>query len=219
MVPNSTPDPPVRRGGSREGAGRPRQPGVEEAVHEATLGLLASRGFGEFTVDELAEHAGVSKTTIYRRWPTKAAVVAAALSSLYLDRVELPDTGSLSEDLVALLTESYRLMADGSGRVLERLVRESGQNPELVEVVRSILYARRRFYATMLNRALTRRELPPEVDQELLLDLLLGPLWYRLLVSGAPIPPEAARSIVDLVLQGALPRADRNAGRAPSRTP
>ena len=140
------------------------------------LGLLASRGYREISVETLAERAGVSRTTIYRRWPSKAAIAAAAVSSLYLDRVEVPNIGSLSEDLVALLSESYRLMADGDGRVLERLVRESGQNPELVDVVRSILYTRRRLYATLLNRAIARGELPPEMDQELLLDLLLGPL-------------------------------------------
>ncbi len=173
---------------------------------ETALQLLSTRGYGEVSVEALADGAGVSKTSIYRRWPSKAAVVAAAVSSLYLDRVDVPDTGSLSEDLVALLSESYRLMADGSGRVLERLVRDSGQSPELVEVVGSILYARRRLYATMLNRAIARGELPPEVDQELLLDLFLGPLWFRLLLSGAPITPQAARSVVELVLGGALPR-------------
>jgi AcrR family transcriptional regulator len=207
VVPDSTSDGASRRGGAREGAGRPRRPGVEEAVLETALQLLSARGYGEVSVEALAERAGVSKTSIYRRWPSKAAVVAAAVSSLYLDRVDVPDTGSLSEDLVALLTESYRLMADGSGRVLERLVRESGQNPELVEVVQATLYARRRLYATMLNRAIARGELPPEVDQELLLDLLLGPLWFRLLLSGAPITPQAARSVVELVLRGALPRS------------
>jgi hypothetical protein len=57
----------------------------------------------------------------------------------------------------------------------------------------------------MLNRAIARGELPPEVDQELLLDLLLGPLWFRLLLSGAPITAQAARSVVELVLSGAVP--------------
>jgi AcrR family transcriptional regulator len=200
------------------GAGRPRRPGVEDAVFQAMLGLLASRGYREISVETLAERAEVSRTTIYRRWPSKAAIVAAAVSSLYLDRVELPDIGSLSEDLVALLSESYRLMADGDGRVLERLVRESGQNPELVDVVRSILYARRRLYATLLNRAIARGELPPEMDQELLLDLLLGPLWFRLLLSGVPITPEAARPVVQIVLEGALTRDARpSSGRAPKR--
>jgi AcrR family transcriptional regulator len=213
-VPDSTDDGAPRRGGAREGAGRPRRPGVEEAVLETTLQLLAARGYGDVSVEALAERAGVSRTSIYRRWPSKAAVVAAAVSSLYLDQVDVPDTGSLSEDLVALLSESYRLMADGSGRVLERLVRESGQSPELVEVVRSILYARRRLYATLLNRAIARGELAPEVDQELLLDLLLGPLWFRLLLSGAPITPQAARSVVELVLGGALPRSPMAAGEA-----
>jgi AcrR family transcriptional regulator len=191
---------------------------VEDAVFQAMLGLLASRGYREISVETLAERAGVSRTTIYRRWPSKAAIVAAAVSSLYLDRVEVPDIGSLSEDLVALLSESYRLMADGDGRVLERLVRESGQNPELVDVVRSILYARRRLYATLLNRAIARGELPPEMDQELLLDLLLGPLWFRLLLSGVPITPEAARPVVQIVLEGALTRGARlSDGRARKR--
>ena len=207
----------MRRGGARIGAGRPRRPGVEEAVFEATLRLLATRDYGDISVETLAERAGVSRTTIYRRWPSKAAVVAAAVSSLYLDRVEVPDTGSLSQDLVTLLTETYRVMADGDGRVLEKLVRQSGQNPELTELVRSILYARRRMYATILNRAIARGEMPPEADQELLLDLLLGPLWFRLLVSGAPITPAAARSVVELVLTGAL--AARSAAVGPARQP
>jgi AcrR family transcriptional regulator len=205
LVSDSSADGARRRGGARDGAGRPRRPGVEEAVFAAALELLASRTYGEISVETLAERAGVSRTSIYRRWPSKAAVVAAAVSSLYLDRVEVPDTGSLSEDLGELLTESYRLMADGSGRVLERLVRESGQNPELVDVVRSVLYGRRRLYVTMLNRAIARGELPPQVDQELVLDVVLGPLWFRLLLSGAPVTPDAARSVVALVLEGALP--------------
>ena len=82
-------------------------------------------------------------------------------------------------------------------------------------MVRSILYARRRLYATMLNRAMARGELPPEVDQELLLDLLLGPLWFRLLVSGAPITPEAAPTVVELVLEGALTRDTERPDRSP----
>jgi AcrR family transcriptional regulator len=188
------------------GAGRPRRPDVEQAVFEASLRLLATRDYGEISVETLAERAGVSRTTIYRRWPSKAAVVAAAVSSLYLDRVEVPDTGSLAQDLTILLTETYRVMADGDGRVLEKLVRQSSQDPELTELVRSILYARRRMYVTILNRAIARGEMPPEADQELLLDLLLGPLWFRLLVSGAPITPAAAGSVVELVLTGALPR-------------
>jgi AcrR family transcriptional regulator len=181
------------------------------------LELLASRDYSEISMETLAERAGVSRTTIYRRWPSKAAVVAAAVSSLYLGRVEVPDTGSLSEDLVALLSETYRVMADGDGRVLEQLVRQSGQNPELVDVVRSIHYARRRMSTTTLNRAIARGELTPDIDQELLLDLLLGPLWSRLLVSGDPITPDEARSVVRLVLDGALHSSPKPSGRRASK--
>ena len=131
----------------------------------------------------------------------------------------MPDTGSLSEDLVVLLGETYRVMTDGDGRVLEQLVRQSGQHPELVDLVRTVLYARRRLSATTLNRAIARGEMAPDIDQELLLDLLLGPLWFRLLVSGAPITPDQARSLVELVLDGALPRRPRpSGGRASKRS-
>jgi AcrR family transcriptional regulator len=168
-------------------------------------------------VDAIADGADVARTTIYRRWPSKASVVGAAVSSLYLDHVELPDAGSLADDLVTLLTDSYRLMADGKGRVLERLVRESGHQPELIEVVSAVYYARRRLYTTILNRAIARGELSPEVDQELLLDLLLGPLWFRLLITGAPVAPTAARSVVDIVLRGALATASETKARRTRR--
>jgi AcrR family transcriptional regulator len=197
------------RGGARAGAGRPRRPGVEAAVVSTTLDLLATRTYGELTVDAIADGAGVARTTIYRRWPSKAAVVAAAVGGLYLDHVDVPDTGSLRDDLVALLTESYRLMADGSGRVLERLIREAGENVELADLVRATFAARLRFYRTILDRATARGELSADVDQELLVDLLLGPLMFRLLVTGAPVVPDAARSVVDVVLGGVADRTRR----------
>ena len=216
-VPKSTAASPRPRGGARPGAGRPRRPGVDEAVLKTTLGLLAHRSYAELTVDAVAEGAGVARTTIYRRWPSKASVVAAAVASLYLDQVDVPDTGSVSDDLVELLTESYRLMADGSGRVLERLIRESGQNRELAEVVSATFHARRRLYATILNRAIARGELSAEVDQELLLDLLMGPLWFRLLITGAPIAPDAARSVIEVLLHGTLERTQGSSRRGRRR--
>ncbi len=94
----------------------------------------------------------------------------------------------------------------GQGRVFEGLIRESGQRPELVEVVSATMHARRRFYFQVLNRAIARGELPPETDTGLAVDLLLGPLWVRLLVTGEPIDRGAVDDIVELVLCGISPR-------------
>ena len=146
------------------------------------------------------------RTTIYRRWPSKPALVAASVERLYLTHVALPDTGTLRTDLIALLTNSYQLLVLGPGRLFEGLIRESGQRPELLDVVTHTMHARRRFYFQIFNRAIARGEITPETDCGLAIDLLLGPLWVRLLVTGEPIHPDTVQATVDTVLGGILPR-------------
>jgi AcrR family transcriptional regulator len=161
-------------------------------------------GYGRLRVDDVARDAGVAKSTIYRRWPSKAALVAAAVEELYLTRVRVPDTGTLRADLVELLSNSYDLLITGPGRVFAGLIRESGERPELAEVVYSTMHARRRFYTQVLNRAIARGELPPETDGGLAIDLLVGPLWVRQLVTGEPVGRGVVEAIVDMVLCGII---------------
>jgi AcrR family transcriptional regulator len=194
------------RGGRRTGAGRPRRAEADGEILDATIELLGRVGYGRLRVDEVAERAGVAKSTLYRRWPSKSILVAAAVRELYLNRVEVPDTGTVRDDLLELLSNSYQLLVVGPGRVFEGLIRESGQRPELVEVVTATMHDRRRFYVQVLNRAIARGEIPPETDTGLTIDLLLGPLWVRLLVSGEPIDAEAVDRIIDVVLCGIAPR-------------
>jgi AcrR family transcriptional regulator len=176
---------------------------VEEAVLNATLGLLAREPGGEFTVDTVADQAGVAKTTIYRRWPTKDALIAAAIDRLYLGHVEVPDEGSLARDLVTMLQTSYQVMVRGPGRVLEPIIRRSAMQPELAEAVRALMHRRRRAYFQVLNRAVARGELPPGTPHELIVDVLLGPFFFRMLVTGDPIHPTDIDAIVALVIAGA----------------
>jgi AcrR family transcriptional regulator len=194
-----------RRGGRRAGAGR-RRVHDDGAILDTTVALLRRHGYGDLRVEDVATRAGVAKTTIYRRWPSKPALVAASVERLYLTQVALPDTGALRSDLFALLSNSYELIVHGPGRVFEGLIRESGQRPELVEVVTHTMHARRRFYFQAFNRAIARGEIAPETDCALAIDLLLGPLWGRLLVTGEPVDAGAASATVDVVLQGILPR-------------
>ncbi len=205
-----------RRGGSRPGAGRPRRTDVDGDVLVATVDLLGRHGYGGLRVDEVAARSGVAKSTIYRRWPSKAALAAAAVGELYLNRVTVPDTGSLRDDLLELLSGSYRLLGSGAGRVFEGLIRESGSRPEIVEVVQRTVHARRRFYVQVLNRAIARGEVPPDVDTSLVFDVLVGPLWVRLLVTGEPVDAHLVDHIVDLVLCGVLPPGSRLRARPPA---
>jgi AcrR family transcriptional regulator len=153
-------------------------------------------------IDDVAADAGVAKTTLYRRWPSKEALVADVVSRLYLDRVQPVDHGGLREDLVALLGETRELLFEGVGRVLEDLVRESGTHPELADVVRATNDARRHAYHEAIERGVARGELAPSIEPDFVVDLLVGPLWTRLLVTGAAVASDQVEAIVDGVLDG-----------------
>jgi AcrR family transcriptional regulator len=186
--------------------GRPRAAGLDDRLLEATLVALKRDGYAHMRVDEVAEIAGVAKTTLYRRWPSKGLLVAAAVGGLYLDRVQTVDHGDLRADLAALLDETYQLLFDGPGRVLEDLVRESGASRELAGVVKSTTEVRRRAFHLAMTRGVARGELDPEVNHDLLVDLLVGPLWTRLLVTEAVLSSDEVMSLVDMVLDGVQPR-------------
>jgi AcrR family transcriptional regulator len=167
-------------------------------------------GYDQLRVDDVAADAGVAKTTLYRRWESKESLVAEVMRRLYLDRVQAEDHGELRADLVALVGETYQLLFEGPGRVVEDLVRGSGASRELADIVRSTTQARRRAFHQAMNRAVARGELDPAADHNLVIDLLVGPLWTRLLVSDLTMSPDDVETIVDAVLDGvARPHRDR----------
>src|SRR3954454_11126614 len=115
-----SPTTPARRGGRRAGAGRPRNAETAEAILDSTLAILDRVGYGGLRIDEVARQVGVAKTTVYRRWTSKPTLVAAAAERLYLSHVDVPDTGTLRADLLALLSNSYDVLVNGRGRILAR---------------------------------------------------------------------------------------------------
>ena len=188
--------------------GRPRDDSADDKILAAALARLERDGYEHLRVDDVAADAGVAKTTLYRRWESKEALVAEVMRRLYLDRVPAVDHGDLRADLVALVGETYRLLFEGPGQVVEDLVRSSGASRELADVVRATTQARRRAFHQAMNRAVARGELDPAADHDLVIDLLVGPLWTRLLVSDLTMSPDDVETIVDAVLDGvALPRA------------
>jgi AcrR family transcriptional regulator len=166
--------------------------------------MLAEGGYAAFRLDALAARAGVAKTTILRRWPSKAAVAAAAVERLALQTVDLPESGTLRGDLHALLTSAVTVFTHGDGRFVPRLIRESGHHREIADLLHTVIHTRRLAYRRVLGRAIARHELDPDVDQDLLIDLLIGPVWTRLLITRDPITPALVDEIVD-VLARAFP--------------
>jgi AcrR family transcriptional regulator len=193
--------PSTDAGGSagRRRRGRPPSAGVDERILDAALALLADGGYVGFRLDALATHAGVAKTTILRRWPSKAAVAAAAVERLALQTVDLPESGTLRGDLHALLTSAVTVFTHGDGRFVPRLIRESGHHPEIADLLHTVIHTRRLAYRRVLGRAIARQELDPDVDQDLLIDLLIGPIWTRLLLTRDPITAVLVDQIVDAV--------------------
>ena len=193
------PGPPAR--------GRPRDPAVEERILEQVVALLGSRGYAGLTLDELAARSGVAKTTVLRRWPSKAAVAAAGVERLALQSVAVPDAGTLHGDLHALLLGAVDTFARGRGQFVPRLLREAGHHPEITDLLDAVLHTRRRAYRRVLARAIARGELDPVVDQELLIDMLIGPLWTRLLITRDPVTREYIDANVRAVLVAFAVRA------------
>jgi AcrR family transcriptional regulator len=185
---------------SSPGRGRPRDGALDERILEQVLDLLGSRGYAGLTLDELAARSGVAKSTILRRWPSKAAVAAAGVERLALQSVDVPDFGTLHRDLHALVHGAVDTFVRGRGQFVPRLLREAGHHPEITDLLDGVLHTRRQAYRRVLARAVSRGELDPSVDQELLIDMLIGPVWTRLLITRDPITREYVDANVQVVL-------------------
>ncbi len=167
--------------------GRPRSAGVDEALLEATLQLAGEVGINGMSMDDLAQRAGVSKATIYRRWPSKEALVLDALASA-IRPFDLVDTGSARGDLEAYLGELGRRMQTGrSSDVLPDLISASVRDPALRESLDEWVRHRRQPLTVILGRAVQRGELAADTDLDTIIDALIGAFMYRRLLSHAPL--------------------------------
>lgn len=190
---------------ARRAPGRPRDEQASEEILDAAVALLTEQGFGSVTVDAVAQRAGVSKATIYRRWPTKEALLLGAAGCLSGGPPEVPDTGSVREDLRFLLVSFIEVLAEGlPGEILPELVAESTRRPEIRTLLAEFTTERRQRWNVVLERAEARGELRPGLDREVVIDCLTGPLFTRLLITGRPLTPALAGQLVDAVLAGVL---------------
>ena len=197
------------------GPGRPRDARADAAIATAVAELLAEVGYGALTIEGVAARAGVAKTTIYRRFAEgepaavggggggdlKARLVAGALAVRARSTLAAADTGSLRGDLLAHLGAIGGALASPIGQAIAGLVVGASRTPELAAGLRhGFVAARRAEVAELLGRAEARGELADDLDLELAIDLLVGPLWYRALVWGEAPAPDRLRSLVDVML-------------------
>lgn len=184
--------------GARRPAGRPRSTRCDRAILDATVAEYAERGLDGTSVDAIAARAGVSKATIYRRYPSKIELVAAAMFAVAEDRAPKPDTGSLRDDLCTSIRNLRDLLADPVlGRNVRMIVADAARNPELARVHHEFVQSRRARSVEVLAAAAARGELRPDVDLEAAVDALVGPVFYRHLVSGMPVDDRYLGLIVD----------------------
>jgi AcrR family transcriptional regulator len=186
--------------------GRPREARADRAIIAATIDLMAERGVSAIRMHEVAERAGVGKATIYRRYRTKDELITDAVGSL-VSEIEIPDSGSTRSDLQMLMLQTVELYKGSlAAKLMPTLISEMSRNPELAVVARDrFLTGRRAALRTVFERGVRRGDQRRGLDIELALDVLAGPVFYRLLITGGPIDAHLADGVVELILRGFAP--------------
>jgi AcrR family transcriptional regulator len=184
--------------------GRPRSDEATGAILSAMLRLLAERGFHGASTGALAAAARVSKATIYRCWPSKFALVAAAIQhGLAITAHAVPLTGDVRDDLIGVMSAKMAALGEGVlGPAIRAVVSEAAQEPELSTALRRMTDQLRDAGPLhgLVVRARHEGLLPPDADIGLTLDLLLGPPFFQLLVLQSPPDPRQAPALVDRIL-------------------
>ncbi len=193
---------PVPRREPHPGRGRPLSDDTERAILQAASELLAERGLASMTIEEVAARAHVGKASIYRRWPTKGTLALDAFVTDYLAHQQVPDTGRLRDDLLGLLRAWVRAVRQSTvGRTLKGLIAEVQRDPELADAWRDrFVVPLRTRHLAVLQRSIERGELVPHANTGLLLDLLFGPAYHRLLHGHMPLNDAFVEDVVAAVM-------------------
>jgi AcrR family transcriptional regulator len=198
---------PPKDGSSDKIDGRVRR--SRDRVLATTFELLGESGVGGLTVDEVARRSGVAKTTIYRHWASREALVIDACSQIS-DEQEVPDTGSLEGDITAILTNIGHLLSTARwSTVLPSIVDIAERDPEFADIHRRIQHGHAAPLRDVLERATARGELATSADHSAMIAALLGPLFYRRWFSREPIDDRFVKTITQAVIGSHRATTDR----------
>ena len=176
--------------------GRPRDTKTHTAILQAAFAVLEREGYTAATIERIAAEAGVAKQTIYRWWKGKAPLFMEVLAYKAGQAVELPDSGSFKGDLTALLIGTFAAVSTTLRPLMRALAAELLQDDDFAGTMRDVFVQRRRVNVrSLVEKAISRGELPVDTDPELICDIVFGPMWYRLMFDHAPLDKTAAEQI------------------------
>jgi AcrR family transcriptional regulator len=189
----------------RTSGGPVLQDDVTDAIATAFFAELAQVGYGKLSIDAVARRAGVGKAAIYRRWPAKQAMAVALVSAVAVAAIDIPDTGTLRGDIRQFLANADAALRQPlASAIVPDLFAEATRNPELADaLLATVRTPRRSKSALLLRRAVDRGELPEDIDLELALDFLAGPLYWRRAVVRTPVDEAYLDRLTDKII-GAL---------------
>lgn len=201
-MPKKTPAP------RRRDAGRPRGEPVEEAVLARTLEELATHGLEQLSVERIARAAELNKTSVYRRWPTRDALVAAALHRVAEElSLQVADTGTLRGDLLALASSVAAFIEQPVGRALLRAAVSELASPAIAELARAQLgRGAAGAVVAMIDRAQRRGEWRPGAEPQLVLSMLVGAILHRVILERQEPAGPWLGAVVELICGGVAPR-------------
>jgi AcrR family transcriptional regulator len=174
-----------------------------KAILKAAYEQASEVGYRKLTIEAIAARAGVGKQTIYRWWPSKGAVVLEALNDYIGSAADFPDTGDVITDLRNQTTAVVALMNSPFGDVLAGLIGEGQSDPELAKGwLETIFYPRIRACPHRLAKAQQQGQLDPHADLDIAVEILYGPLYYRMLIRTAPLSPDHVSTVVTTAFAG-----------------
>lgn len=193
----------IARPASEESAD-PRVLRSKATVLRATAELLIEAGAGGVTIEGVAERAGVAKTTIYRHWKSRSQLIFDGFESLFRPVSPLPNEGSLREQLETLLSGLMRGLTQSDwAPAVTALIEAGDRDPELRQLVHDFLVVRMEHGRSALRAGMARGELRPDLDIDVAISLLVGPVFYRRLVSREPLDDGYVAAVVEQFLAGA----------------
>jgi AcrR family transcriptional regulator len=186
-----------------KGRGRHRSAEAEASILKAALYLLERKSLRQVTTDAIAQRAGVSKATIYKWWPNKSLVALDAYLGGMNARVTMPNTGSAITDFTLQLQSVITFYKSPLGRLFGQFIAEGQSNPGFLALFRErFLYARRDAARVMWQRGVLRGEIRRELDPEIILDLIYGPMIFRLLAGHGSLCKQDSQAMVEAIFGG-----------------
>ncbi len=171
---------------------------ITEAIQEALVEELARVGYGRLSIEAVARRAGVGKTAVYRRWPSKLDMVLEVISSVAGAGLPVPDTGSLDGDIELLLRFVARALKHPlASQIIPDLLAEAARNEQISDTLTGVLRAAQRDISSLIvDRAVARGELAGVVPPDIAVDLVIGPVYWHLSVIRAPLPSAMITGLV-----------------------